>query len=304
MAKSSTASRNDASTLHYYRDDVHPEPLLSAGEERDLAAAIARGDEEARARMIRANLRLVVRVARDYIGRGLSLDDLVGEGNLGLIRAVRDYDPAFGCRFSTYAGHWIKQAIRRALLVTTPTIRVPSHMANLLAKWERARRVLARVLDREPSREEVGDRLRLSAPQRAMVAHAFEARMFHLDARRGDPDCEARPVVYEIPDPSPGPEAEAEQADARREVTRRLHRLDSQEREIIHLRFGLSWRAPLTYREIGARLEYSREWVRRIERKALAKLGDPSPVVDVSRPATMGSPGGRLRTRRVTLSVR
>ena len=115
------------------------DPLLSAAEERELSEAIGRGDEVARSRMIRANLRLVVCIARDYVGRGLPLDDLVGEGNLGLIRAVQDYDPAVGCRFSTYACHWIKQSIRQALLVTTPTIRLPAHMVILLTKWGRAR---------------------------------------------------------------------------------------------------------------------------------------------------------------------
>src|SRR6185312_16527114 len=113
-----------------------------------LAEAIARGDRDARTRMIRANLRLVVKIARDYVGRGLVLDDLIGEGNLGLIRAAEEYNPSFGTRFSTYASYWIKQAIRHALTNTTATIRLPAHMVGLLSKWRKAERALTREFDR------------------------------------------------------------------------------------------------------------------------------------------------------------
>ena len=103
--------------------------------------------------MIRANLRLVVKIARDYSGRGMSLDDLIGEGNLGLIRAAEDFDPSFGTRFSTYAAHWIKQAIRHALTNTTATIRLPAHMVTLLSKWRKAERALTRELGQAPTFE-------------------------------------------------------------------------------------------------------------------------------------------------------
>src|SRR5262245_47819249 len=124
-------------SLQLYLREIKDDPLLTAAEECALAEAIARGDHEAKARMVQANLRLVVKIARDYVGRGLVLDDLIGEGNLGLIRAAEDFDPRFGTRFSTYASYWIKQAIRHALINTTATIRLPAHMVGLLTKWRR-----------------------------------------------------------------------------------------------------------------------------------------------------------------------
>ena len=126
--------------LQTYFRDINQSGLLSAVEERVLADAIARGDRDARSRMIQANLRLVVKIAREYLGRGMVLDDLIGEGNVGLIRAAEDYDPRFGTRFSTYASYWIKQAIRHALINTTATIRLPAHMIGLLTRWRRAER--------------------------------------------------------------------------------------------------------------------------------------------------------------------
>ncbi len=115
--------------------------MLTAAEECPLAEAIARGDKDARSRMIQANLRLVVKIARDYVGRGMILEDLIGEGNLGLIRAAEEFQPRFGTRFSTYAAYWIKQSIRHALINTTSTIRLPAHMVGLLTKWRRSERV-------------------------------------------------------------------------------------------------------------------------------------------------------------------
>src|SRR5271165_4058741 len=116
--------------LHTYFRDINQASLLSAAEERELAEAIARGDHDARGRMIEANLRLVVKIARDYLGRGMLIDDLIGEGNLGLIRAAEGFDPGFGTRFSTYAGYWVRQAIRDALINRTATIRLPAHMVR------------------------------------------------------------------------------------------------------------------------------------------------------------------------------
>src|SRR5215468_7420893 len=130
--------------LQGYFHDISQVSLLSAKEEHELADAIARGDRDARTRMIQANLRLVVKIAREYAGRGLVLDDLIGEGNLGLIRAAEEFDPGFGTRFSTYASYWIKEAIYRALINTTATIRLPAHMVSLLTKWRRAERTLCR----------------------------------------------------------------------------------------------------------------------------------------------------------------
>ncbi|MCA9195623.1 MAG: sigma-70 family RNA polymerase sigma factor, partial [Planctomycetales bacterium] len=126
------------SPLETYLREINETPLLSAKEERDLARAIAEGDVRARDHMVRANLRLVVNIARGYVGKGLGLQDLIEEGNLGLLRAVEGFDPDVGTRFSTYASYWIKQSIKRALINSAKTIRIPAYMVELLSKWRRA----------------------------------------------------------------------------------------------------------------------------------------------------------------------
>src|SRR5438552_7840195 len=143
------------SPLETYLSEINETALLSAEEEKLLALRIEEGDSEARDHMIRANLRLVVNIARSYIGKGLGLEDLVAEGNLGLLRAVEGFDPTMNTRFSTYASYWIKQSIKRAVVNTAKTIRVPAYMAELLSKWRRATNKLTDELGRTPTDEEV-----------------------------------------------------------------------------------------------------------------------------------------------------
>ena len=158
------------------------------------AEAIARrGTVEARSRMIQANLRLVVKIARDFVGRGIVFDDdLIGEGNLGLIRAAEEFDPRFKTRFSTYASYWIKQAIRHALINTTSTIRLPAHMVGLLTKWRRAARSLYREEGRAPTFDEDASVLGLSDTQKSLVSKAVQARQLKLESGI---TAEVRPVV-------------------------------------------------------------------------------------------------------------
>jgi RNA polymerase primary sigma factor len=259
--------RHASGHLDAYLDTVRDDGLLSAEEERTLAEAIRRGDGDARARMIRSNLRLVVKIARDYLGRGLALDDLVGEGNLGLIRATEEFDPAYGTRFSTYAAYWIRQAIRHALVNTTATIRLPAHMVNLLTKWRRAERALGRVLGFAPSFDQVADELDLPVAKRRMVAQA-------LDALRlcGQDDGEAA-RWEETPADLAAPSSALEAAEERVLLLARLDRLDARERAVVALRFGLGGGDPLTFREIGGRLGLSSNWVRQLETNALRRLG-------------------------------
>ena len=143
------------SPLETYLREINETSLLSADDEHELAIAIGAGDNQARDRMVRANLRLVVNIARGYTGKGLSLQDLIEEGNLGLLRAVEGFDPAIGTRFSTYASYWIKQSIKRALINTAKTIRIPAYMVELLSKWRRASSRLAEELGRTPTPEEI-----------------------------------------------------------------------------------------------------------------------------------------------------
>ena len=137
--------------LETYLREINETSLLSAEEEQQLAAGIADGDTRARDRMVRANLRLVVNIARSYTGKGLGLQDLIEEGNLGLLRAVEGFDPTMGTRFSTYASYWIKQSIKRALINSAKTIRIPAYMVELLSKWRRANARLAEELGRTPT---------------------------------------------------------------------------------------------------------------------------------------------------------
>src|SRR5437868_3801347 len=150
------------SPLETYLREINETPLLNAEEEKELAYQIEKGDSEARDRMVRANLRLVVNIARSYTGKGLGLQDLIEEGNLGLLRAVEGFDPGMNTRFSTYASYWIKQSIKRALVNTAKTIRIPAYMVELLAKWRRASAKLQDELGRPPTHKEIGECLGLT----------------------------------------------------------------------------------------------------------------------------------------------
>src|SRR6266852_4371878 len=156
--------RTDAvqSPLETYLREINETPLLNADEEKQLALRIEDGDSEARDRMVRANLRLVVNIARHYTGKGLSLQDLIAEGNLGLLRSVEAFDPSMNTRFSTYASYWIKQSIKRTLINTAKTIRIPAYMFELLSKWRQATAKLQEELGRAPKQEEIASSLHLS----------------------------------------------------------------------------------------------------------------------------------------------
>src|SRR5579863_8184249 len=152
-----------SSPLQIYLHDINSTALLSAAEERTLAERVANGDQYAREHMVKANLRLVVNIARGYTGKGLGLQDLIEEGNLGLMRAAEGFDPSMNTRFSTYASYWIKQSIKRAVINTAKPIRIPAYMADLMTKWRRATLKLQEELGRTPSHEEIAKSLSLSA---------------------------------------------------------------------------------------------------------------------------------------------
>ena len=278
-----------ATGLHLYLKDIQDESLLTAAEERALADAIAQGDTEARRRLIEANLRLVVRIARDFVGRGIALDDLIGEGNLGLIRAAQEFDPRFGTRFSTYAGYWIKQAIRHALINTTATIRLPAHMVGLMTRWRRAERMLCRELKRAPTFEETAAALGLTEVQKTLVQRAHHARQLKLES--GMTAETNRWTPEEAIDGCEQPGSEMEWEDEKRALLRRLDRLDDRERTILALRYGLEGATPLTLKEIGRRLGVTREWVRKIELRAVRKLDDRPADPPVPRRGARRMPG-------------
>ena len=258
------APREVARAFSAHAVPTHGDTLLSAAEEIVLAQAIASGDLPARNEMVSRNLGLVHSIAHAYAGRGLEHDDLVAEGNLGLIRAAEDFDPRFGVRFSTYAAHWIKQAIRHALSNTTDTIRLPAHMVTLLSKWRKAERALTRELGQSPTFEQVAITLGLTEAQCSLIGHALRTRSVQGDWVMGDRAGGGH---------SAEPDASVERVETAGDLRARMAaRLDDREREIITLRFGLEDGEPLTYGEVGLRLGFSREWIRKIELRAIAKL--------------------------------
>ncbi len=270
MSDTRTKNSEVPNSLQTYLREIKDEALLTAAEECTLAEAIARGDLDARTRMIQANLRLVVKIALDYVGRGMVLEDLIGEGNLGLIRAAEEFEPRFGTRFSTYASYWIKQSIRHALINTTSTIRLPAHMFGLLTKWRRAERTLYREWGRVPSFEELCSFLGLSETQKSLVAKAHQAR--HLKLESGIGAGVGRRSPEEFGNRYEPVESMMEAEEDRQMLLHRLERLDPRERTVLALRYGLEGELPLTLKEIGRRLGVTREWVRKIELRAVNRL--------------------------------
>ena len=287
--------------LNDYLQEIRSDELLTAEEEHQLATAIAAGDREARTRLIRANLRLVVTIARDYAGRGLSMEDLIGEGNLGLIRAAEEYDPRYGTRFSTYAAYWIKQAIRSALTNTAATIRLPAHMVGLLSRWRQMERALSRSLGYAPGHDQIAAALELSPAQSVMVQQALRASHLAAEGIEGSDDgCWAGIEAF---DPSDSPENMLEAKEDHLELARRLDRLDERERKVLVLRYGLEGETPHTLKEVGRRLGVTREWVRKIELRAVAKL-ENQPVPSKNSAPRLPEPRATARRSRPNPRVR
>jgi RNA polymerase primary sigma factor len=250
-------------------------PGLSHDEEIALAARVAGGDHQARDLMVLANLGLVHAIAKVFHGRGLDYDDLIGEGNLGLIRAAEEFDPGFGTRFSTYAAYWIKEAIRHALSNTTTTIRLPAWMVGLLTRWRRAERALGRDLGRTPGFDEVATSLGLSDRRRTMVARALDAVRLRLEGSYADGAGER--ILARAADRHRVDE-QAEAEEDRALLRSRLGRLDERELLILSSRYGLEGDTPLTLKQLARRLGITREWVRKLEIRALRQLGEGQDV--------------------------
>lgn len=260
------------SPLDTYFCEIKGIPLLDAAEERELARRAADGDRQAHDRMVRANLRLVVSIARRYTGRGLCLQDLIEEGNLGLLQAVRRFDPARGVRFSTYATFWIKQSIRMALINTSRTIRVPAHVITLLTAWDRATAELQDELGRAPRKEEVARRLRWTGGELALVEKALRVRNASV-LTDAEPDRESALDELLVDHRGEAPDRNLLAEDASNHLHGLLDQLEEREATVLRLRYGLSDEEPKTLRVIGERLGLTHERVRQIESRALSKLG-------------------------------
>ena len=262
----------DATQL--YLNEIGFSPLLTPEEEVYFARRALRGDEEARKRMIESNLRLVVKIARRYVNRGLSLLDLIEEGNLGLIRAVEKFDPERGFRFSTYATWWIRQTIERAIMNQTRTIRLPIHVVKELNVYLRAARELTQKLDHEPTPEEIADLLdKPIADVKRMLG--LNERVSSVDTPMGhDSD---KSLLDTIADTKCTDPAEVLQdSDLRASIDYWLDQLPHKQREVIARRFGLRGYEMSTLEEVGKQFDVTRERIRQIEAKALRKLRHPS----------------------------
>jgi RNA polymerase primary sigma factor len=277
--------------LETYLREIDEVPLLSAEEEVSLGRRVRDGDDAAREHMIRANLRLVVSIAKRFRQRGLALPDLIAEGNVGLLKGIEKFDPEAGFRFSTYATWWIQQTIRRALINNVKTVRVPSYMVEILTKWNRAADDLLHETGLRPAPEDVATRIKLSKANRKVVEQTLRSQegsgvappefLQSVERADGDTNRDARTpddiVMHE------------EALQVLRDI---LELIDPLEASVLRMRYGIHGDDPATLETISEALGLSRERIRQIERHALRKL---HAYVVEGEPAERVLPGARLR---------
>ncbi|MCS7232963.1 MAG: RNA polymerase sigma factor RpoD [Synergistetes bacterium] len=260
--------------VRMYLKEIGKIPLLTAEEEVELAKRMEQGDVEAKRKLIESNLRLVVSIAKKYIGRGMLFLDLIQEGNLGLIRAVEKFDWRKGYKFSTYATWWIRQAITRAIADQARTIRIPVHMVETINKLTRISRQLVQELGREPTTEELAEAMNMP-PDKIEEILKVAQEPISLETPIGEEeDSHLGDFIEEKTIPSPS-EAAAKQL-LKEQLETILNTLSKREREVLKLRFGLEDGRPSTLEEVGKRFGVTRERIRQIEAKALRKLRHPT----------------------------
>jgi RNA polymerase primary sigma factor len=284
-AQPTEAAVTNGDSLQLYLREIGQVKLLTPAEEIVLAKRIKRGDKAAREHMIKANLRLVVKIARDYENLGLPLLDLINEGNIGLMKGVERFDPKKGAKLSTYASWWIKQAIKRALANQSKTIRLPVHVVDKVAHIRRAEMRLREVLDREPTDEEVASELGLDAKRVRRYRQASRAPV-SLDAPIGDDENDR--VSEVVADPNATLPSEQLVYESDNELVQEiLATLPEREREILAMRFGLVDGKERTLEEVGERFGVTRERIRQIQeqslktiRKTMEKRDQPADDID------------------------
>jgi len=258
------------SSLKFYLREISKTPLLTVAEETALAERIKVGDEAARTHMIQANLRLVVKIAQDYSGYGLSLSDLISEGNIGLMHAVERFDPEKGGKLSTYGAWWIKQSIKRALANQSKTIRLPIHMVDKIARMRRIASSLAESLGREPTDDELAEELGLPRQKIAMLKQASQ-RPTSLDAPINESDATEYGEVISDENATSPLDALSDK-NLHGEIDGLLSILNERERRIIDERFGLNGLKPMLLEDVGREFGVSRERIRQLQNSALEKM--------------------------------
>ncbi len=259
-----------ASVLQTYLRDIRKIPLLTPDQEKELARRIQKGDRAARDHMVKANLRLVVNIAKNYTNRGMSLMDLVAEGNLGLMRAAEGFDPDAGTRFSTYASWWIRQSIKRGLVSKVKTIRVPAYMVEMITRFKQVSSELGDRLGREPTIEEIADAMEL-APKRIFAIKRAINTFTSMDSPVGDHG--GQTIADLIEDPrSAEPDSFVLDDQTKDMLYRGMSAISEREQLVLKLRYGLDEGAPMTLKEIGEVLGLTRERIRQIENESLKKL--------------------------------
>ena len=270
----SDASISSDDPVKVYLKDIGKVPLLTGNEEVELAQKMAEGDEAAKARLSEANLRLVVSIAKRYVGRGMLFLDLIQEGNLGLMKAVEKFDYTKGFRFSTYATWWIRQAITRAIADQARTIRIPVHMVETINKLTRTTRLLVQALNRDPTPAEIGKEMGISE-DKVLEIQKIAQDPVSLDTPIGEEEDSHLGDFLEDTHAS-SPQDQATTTMLKEELMSVLETLTPREQAVIRLRYGIDGSHPRTLEEVGKRFGVTRERIRQIEAKALRKLRNPA----------------------------
>jgi len=269
-SESESAGQKGLDAIKYYLKEIRKTPLLTFDQEQELAKRIAQGDQEARAKMIEANLRLVVAIGKKYINRGLQFSDIIEEGNLGLIRAVEKFQYQRGFKFSTYASWWIKQAIERAIVNQTRTIRLPVHIAEIVNSYLRATRQLTQSLGRDPQIEEIAKKMKVTVEKVRSISQVVR-ETYSLDMLIGDQEEDTLKDILQDSN-AISPASFSDEIRRREHIDEWLQQLSVSERKVIEMRFGLVDGEPRTLDNIGKEFGITRERVRQIETQALNKL--------------------------------